>query len=136
MMEKPVVPTEFIGATCPSTAAFRLQKRVLNSVNQYSEGVNVSSYFIARIKIHDPKEYEKYLKGFDGVFSDYDGEMLVVDDNPELLEGEWAHSRIVVIRFPTKEEAKRWYESAEYQELAQHRFTASKADTVLAKGRD
>ncbi len=47
----------------------------------------MSTYFIAQIKIHDPDEYEKYLDGFDEVFSKYDAEVVLVDDNPELLEG-------------------------------------------------
>ena len=96
----------------------------------------MSTYFIAQIRIHNPDEYEKYLSGFDEVFSRYDAEVVLVDDDPELLEGDWTYSRIVVIRFRNRDEAQKWYGSPEYQRLAQHRYSASKADVIFAEGRD
>ena len=95
----------------------------------------MSSYFIAQIEIHDSQEYEKYLEGYDEVFARYKGKVLVVDDSPTIVEGEWPYTRTVVIRFPDEAEFRRWYESPEYQELAQHRWQASRADIVLVKGR-
>jgi uncharacterized protein (DUF1330 family) len=40
----------------------------------------------------------------------------------------------VLIEFPSKEIASAWYESDEYQALAQHRFAASTANAVLIEG--
>jgi uncharacterized protein (DUF1330 family) len=96
----------------------------------------VSVYFIAQIRIHDQAGYQHYLDGFDDIFAKYDGEVVVVDDSPIVLEGEWPYTRMVVIRFTGEDEARRWYNSPEYRELARHRFDASAADIVLAKGRD
>lgn len=96
----------------------------------------MSVYFIAQIKIKDEKEYKKYEDGFDDIFAKYDGRVVVVDDNPAVLEGDWAYTRAVLIRFPDEEGFRRWYESAEYQNLARRRFQASDADVVLVKGRD
>lgn len=96
----------------------------------------MSSYFIAQINIHNREEYKKYEDGFDEIFAKYHGKVLVVDDSPAVLEGEWDYTRTVIIRFPSEEEARRWYDSAEYQELARHRLNASRADIVLAMGRD
>ena len=97
--------------------------------------VIVSSYFIAQIDIHDSGEYDRYLAGYDEVFARYRGEVLAVDDDVTLLEGEWPFGRTVVIRFPNDEELLRWYRSAEYQELARHRREAAQANIVLVKGR-
>jgi uncharacterized protein (DUF1330 family) len=96
----------------------------------------MSTYFIAQILIHDREEYGVYEEGFDEVFARYEGKVILVDDHPTVLEGEFRYSRIVVIRFPGEAEARRWYESAEYQMLARHRFHASKADTILASARE
>ena len=95
----------------------------------------MSYYFIAYIKIHDPEEYEKYLKGYDAVFDKYNGTVIVVDEDPTILEGEWPYTRAVVIRFPSEGELMRWYESPEYQSLTIHRWQASKADIIVVKGR-
>ena len=96
----------------------------------------MSCYFIAQIRIHDPQEYQRYLDGFDEVFSQYRGQVVAVDDGPAVLEGHWPYTRAVVIRFPSEEEARRWYESPEYQRLASHRVNASDAHIILVHGRD
>lgn len=93
----------------------------------------MSCYFIAQINIHDWNDYQKYLDGFDEVFSNYRGKVEAVDENPTVLEGEWSFQRTVVIRFPDEGEAKRWYDSPEYQKLVRHRHSASEANIVLVK---
>jgi uncharacterized protein (DUF1330 family) len=75
------------------------------------------------------------LNGYDRVFKNYNGEVVAVDDSPAVLEGTWPYTRTVVIRFPSQAEAMRWYESAEYQQLAKHRHKASRADIIIVKGR-
>lgn len=94
----------------------------------------MSVYLIAQIEIHDRNEYDQYEAGFLEIFLKYKGEILVVDEDPNILEGEWPYTRTVLIRFPDEEEAMRWYKSDEYQKLAQHRFKSSKANLILAKG--
>ncbi|MCP4251421.1 MAG: DUF1330 domain-containing protein [bacterium] len=96
----------------------------------------MSAYFIAQIKIHDCERYKLYLDGTDAILARHSGEVVVVDDSPTILEGKWPYTRTVVIRFRSEEDAKRWYESPEYQDLVQHRHQASEADTVLVQGRD
>ena len=96
----------------------------------------MSCYFVARIAIHDRAGYGIYEDGFDDVFAPYHGEVLAVDDAPELLEGEWNATRMVLIRFPSRQECRRWYDSPEYQKLARHRWNSSHADILLVHGRD
>jgi uncharacterized protein (DUF1330 family) len=95
----------------------------------------MSAYIIALIEIHDRDEYKKYQEGFREIFSQYKGEILAVEEAPTVLEGEWPYTRTVVIRFSDENEAKRWYESDQYQTLVQHRFRAAKTNLILAKGR-
>jgi len=94
----------------------------------------MSCYFIAQIQIHDQEEYKNYLNDVDKVFSKFNGKYLAVDNDPTVLEGEWAYSRVVIIQFPNEEELKRWYESPEYQAIVQYRLKAAKCDTLLVKG--
>ncbi len=96
----------------------------------------MSCYFVAQIQIHDPSEYQKYLDGYDAVFDRFQGKVLAVDESPMRLEGEWPYTRCVIIRFPNRAEALRWYRSPEYQALASHRWQASRADILLVDGRE
>lgn len=95
----------------------------------------MSFYLVAQITIHDRDEYQKYLDGYNEIFSRYKGIVMAADETPEVLEGEWPYSRTVLIRFPNAEEAKRWYNSPEYRELVKHRHRSSDANIVLVEGR-
>ena len=90
-------------------------------------------YIIAQIGIHDRAEYDKYSDGFLDVFAKYQGELLVVSEDPVVVEGEWPYTRTVMIRFPSPDEARSWYESPEYQAIAQHRFRAAKTNAVIVE---
>lgn len=91
----------------------------------------MSVYIVASIKITDPEEYGQYQAGFLEIFGRYKGELLAVSDAPQVIEGEWPFTRAVLLRFPDEEEARRWYQSPEYQKLSQHRWRAS-SGTVIA----
>ncbi|MEM7050374.1 MAG: DUF1330 domain-containing protein [Acidobacteriota bacterium] len=93
------------------------------------------SYFLALIDIEDPATYDRYLAGFDRIFADYQGEVMVVDDAPEVLEGDWPARRTVLIRFPSRRELRRWYTSPDYQAIARYRRSASRSRVAVLAGR-
>ncbi|MBM4265893.1 MAG: DUF1330 domain-containing protein [Deltaproteobacteria bacterium] len=90
----------------------------------------MSVYIVASIAVEDWEEYAKYQAGFLDVFARYNGELLAVSDEPRVIEGEWPFTRAVVLRFPSEEDARLWYESPEYQAIAQHRWRASKGTVI------
>ena len=96
----------------------------------------MSSYFMALIDIHDPKRYDQYLAGFDDVFSKYKGQVVAVEDAPRVLEGNWPAKRTVLIKFPNDKELRRWYNSKEYQQLANHRKAAAITTAAIVSGRN
>jgi uncharacterized protein (DUF1330 family) len=96
----------------------------------------MSRYFVAQIRIHDYREYEKYLERFDDIFSSYKGEYLAIDESPVLLEGEWNYTKSVIIKFNSKKDFEDWYYSDDYQEILKYRLNASKSDTILVEGID
>ena len=91
-------------------------------------------YLIAQIEIANRNEYTVYEAGFMEIFSKYDGQLIAVDEQVRTLEGDWPYTRTVLLRFPDEAEADRWYNSPEYQALAQHRFASSKGNVVLVRG--
>jgi uncharacterized protein (DUF1330 family) len=97
----------------------------------------MSAYIVALIDIHDPDKYQAYTDSFDiGSFqSEYGGEILIVSDEPEVVEGEWS-GRLVLLRFPSQTQARGWYESAEYRDVRKIRWAHSKSDLTLHLGVD
>ena len=94
----------------------------------------MSVYIVASIAVRDWEEYGKYQGGFLDVFQRYRGEVLAVSDAPQVIEGEWPFTRAVLIRFPDEAEARRWYESPEYQAIAAHRRRASDGVVIAFEG--
>src|SRR5262249_58010085 len=62
------------------------------------------------------------------------GRFIVRGGKFETLEGQWHPKRLVVLEFPSVEQAKRWYDSEEYRPLKAMRFKASKSNLVLVEG--
>jgi len=96
----------------------------------------MSVYIIARFKIHDRSEYDRYSAGFSDVFKKFDGKMLSVDEDPTVLAGEWDDTRSVIIEFPSEKSALAWMTSDDYQAIAKHRDAGSTANSILVKGLD
>jgi uncharacterized protein (DUF1330 family) len=94
----------------------------------------VSAYFIANIEIRDEEEYGKYLARVDEVFARFEGKYLAVDPNPEVLEGTWDYSRVVLIEFPDRAALLRWYRSEAYREILKFRLRGARCDSVAIEG--
>lgn len=95
----------------------------------------MSYYFVASIRIRDEQEYQKYLEGATEVFARYRGTYLVVDNEAEVLEGDWNYDRSVLIRFDSREDFRAWYYSGDYQDILKYRLGAADCDTILVKGK-
>ena len=96
----------------------------------------MSVYIVARIDIDDRERYAQYEAGFMEIFARHGGRLLSVDEAPEVIEGEWPATRTVLIEFPDREAAMAWYRSEDYQQLAQHRFAASRGDIAMLTSLD
>ena len=94
----------------------------------------MGAYFIANIEIRDEGEYEKYLARVDEVFARFEGRYMAVDPNPEVLEGAWDYSRVVLIEFPDRAALLNWYRSEAYQEILKFRLRGARCDAVAVQG--
>ncbi|MFA3920928.1 DUF1330 domain-containing protein [Ruegeria hyattellae] len=95
----------------------------------------MSAYVIAQIEIHDPEEYQSYLKGFMPIFERFSGRLLVSSaQEPKVLEGKWDLPSVVVLEFPDTDHAQNWISDPEYQKLAHHRHRSARTNLVLVEG--
>jgi uncharacterized protein (DUF1330 family) len=96
----------------------------------------VTVYVVAQLAIHDRAHYGQYEAGFMEVFGKFAGRLLAVDEQPEVLEGEWGRTRVVIGTFPDAASFRAWWDSTEYREIARHRHAGSEATILLVKGLD
>ena len=94
----------------------------------------MAAYFIADVDITDAEEYRRYAQQAGPIIRQYGGKTLVMDNQPETTEGNWHPKRIVMIEFPTVEQARAWYDSPEYTAISDMRFRSANSNVILVKG--
>jgi uncharacterized protein (DUF1330 family) len=94
----------------------------------------VPAYVIVETDITDPQQYEKYKAASPGAIAAGGGRFLVRGGDLAVLEGDWQPSRLVVLEFEDLAAAKRWYESAVYQEAKKLRDGAARLRMVAVEG--
>ena len=94
----------------------------------------MSVYMISRMTIHDRSEYDKYEERFMEIFEKFEGKLLSVDEEPQVVGGEWTATRSVLIEFPDKPKLFAWLTSPEYKEIGKFRDAGSTAEAIIVKG--
>jgi uncharacterized protein (DUF1330 family) len=94
----------------------------------------MSAYFIVDIDIHDAAGLEEYRNQVPATLTKYGGRFIVRGGRFERLEGDWQPKRLVLLEFPSVEQAKRWYDSEEYRPLKAMRLKASSSNLILVDG--
>lgn len=91
-------------------------------------------YIIVEVDVQNPEEYEDYKKLTPASLRPFNGRFIVRGGAAETLEGDWQPKRIVVLEFPTNEDAKRWWSSDEYAPAKALRQRTAVTRMVLVDG--
>ncbi|HMM55377.1 MAG TPA: DUF1330 domain-containing protein [Candidatus Desulfobacillus sp.] len=83
------------------------------------------AYVIAEATVSDPERYEKYKALAGAAVAKYGGRYVVRGGATQVLEGEWAPARLVVLEFDSVEQAQRFYDSLEYRSAREQRAGAA-----------
>lgn len=94
----------------------------------------MSVYIIAQLKFTERARYDIYQSRFFGVFRHFKGKLLVADEHPIVLEGEWPRDKVVIMEFPDAEAAREFQESPEYREIAVDRKAGADAIVMTVRG--
>jgi uncharacterized protein (DUF1330 family) len=94
----------------------------------------VSVYIIAQLKFTQRERYDRYQSRFMGVFKNFNGKLLVADEHPVVLEGDWPRDKVVIMEFPDTESAQEFQESRAYQEIAVDRKAGADAIVMTVRG--
>ena len=87
----------------------------------------MSVYIIAQLKFTERERYDRYQSRFMSVFRNFNGKLLVADERPAVLEGDWPRDKVVIMEFPDAEAAREFHESPEYQAIAVDRKAGAHA---------
>jgi len=93
-----------------------------------------SAYILANVDVTDPQQYEQYRKLSTAAMQAHGAEVCIRGGKVDVLEGDWAPNRVVLLKFPTAEAARRFYDSPEYAAARAARQGAAVMRMVLIEG--
>jgi uncharacterized protein (DUF1330 family) len=84
-----------------------------------------AGYVVVEMKITDPEQYKKYMAAAPATIAAAGGEYLVRGGRSETLEGGWNPVRVAILKFPSYEQAKAWYDGEGYRLARSNRAGAT-----------
>ena len=94
----------------------------------------MTAYLLVDIKVTDPVKYEVYKRLGQESIARHGGRYLVRGGKSDVLEGQWLPNRLVVVEFPTYEQARAFYDSNDYRAARAAREGAAQMNMVLVSG--
>ena len=92
------------------------------------------AYVIGEVEITDLQAYQEYAKRVPETIAKHGGKYLVRGGAVEGKEGDWNPKRVVVLEFPTMEQARKWYHSPEYSPVLAIRLKSAQSKLILVEG--
>lgn len=93
-----------------------------------------SGYIIASVTVTKPEQYEEYRKWSTEAMRAHGAEVCVRGGKVEVLEGDWNPGRTVILKFPSFEAARAFYDTPEYLRAREAREGASIMRMVCVEG--
>jgi uncharacterized protein (DUF1330 family) len=92
------------------------------------------AYVIAEVEVTDPVAFGEYVKVIPATVAAHGGTYVARGSAVEVLEGDWAPKRLVILKFDSIAQAKAWYESPEYRPLLEIRKRTAKSKILIVEG--
>lgn len=92
------------------------------------------AYLMVRADVRDKEAYGEYAKRSPAVVAQFGGKYLARGGAVVSLEGAEESRRVVIIEFPSLEQAKAFYHSSEYQSAREFRKDAGQAEFIVVEG--
>lgn len=94
----------------------------------------MTAYAIARLRnVNIGPDIADYLRGIDATLEPFGGKYVIHGGQPRVKEGAW-EGDLVVISFPTVEDAEAWYGSPQYQAILPLRTENSASEAIIVEG--
>ena len=92
-------------------------------------------YMIGDVDIKNIEEYKKYMEKVKPMIESYGGEYLIRGGEIDALETNlWKPTRMVLVKFPNKKSAMKWYNSDEYKPYKNIRLKNAISNILMVEG--
>jgi uncharacterized protein (DUF1330 family) len=94
----------------------------------------MAAYIVVEVDVRDAVRYEDYKRLVPPTLEQYGGRFLVRGGAAETLEGDWAPGRVVILEFPSAEQARQWWGSTAYAPAKELRQATAHTRMILVEG--
>jgi uncharacterized protein (DUF1330 family) len=92
------------------------------------------AYLVSDLTVRNAAAFESYRSRAAKAIVRYRGRYLVRGGDIQALEGQWKPRMLVIVEFPSMEQARSWYSSPEYATALEVRDIALERDMIFVDG--
>ena len=94
----------------------------------------MAAYVIGDVEVTEPAAFQEYRNRLGATIEQYGGRFVIRGGRVNSKEGDWQPHRLLMLEFPSFEQAERWYNSSEYKPLIAIREKAARTHLIIAEG--
>lgn len=115
-----------VALNCMAPAVARAQM-------QPESGARAPAYYISEFEVSDPEAIRPYSAAVESTFTPFGGRYVVRGGKVVSLEGAPA-KRVIMIAFPSLEQAQAWYDSPAYRSIRPIRHRSATSRVFIMEG--
>lgn len=92
------------------------------------------AYMVVQATVTNPDQFAEYAKLIPAMIEKHGGRYRTQGGEVETLEGEWGYKALIIVEYPSMDQARTMWHSEEYKELKKLREGAVDLTVLLADG--
>jgi uncharacterized protein (DUF1330 family) len=94
----------------------------------------MKAYLVLDFAVHDLDGFRPYVERVPSFIERHGGSYIVRGAEPKPIEGIWSPERMVILEFPSRQNAEAFLSDPDFQELAKIRHRTTNSQLVLVDG--
>jgi uncharacterized protein (DUF1330 family) len=92
----------------------------------------MTAYAIANLhEVTDQETYQEYSALAGPNIAKYDGKVVILAKDIEVVEGSWSGNQVLILEFPNRAAFDKWYNADDYAPLKKMRLASLIADIIV-----
>ncbi len=133
MEKNPVNIKRATTAAIVSATLACLASTAVQAQAQPAAGARAPAYYISEFELTDPEGIRPYSAAVESTFTPFGGRYVVRGGKVTSLEGSPA-KRVIMIAFPSPEQAQAWYDSPAYRSILPVRHESATSRVFIMEG--
>lgn len=94
----------------------------------------MTAYLVLDLTVNDLRDFLPYVDAIPSFIARHGGRYASKGAKPQVMEGDWAPQRLVILEFPSREHARAFLADPDAQELFARRRRSTTSRLVLVDG--